>query len=85
MDYNTIAETLEQVKPTSQQNETDAWSLYQAFEHVSDGRKKRCVRYRLALILTLIVLAHIGGRKQFKWDSEVGCASARSFWPTSCI
>ena len=61
MDYNTIAETLDQVRTSSQQSETDAWSLYQALEQVSDGRKKRGVRYRLALILTLLVLGKLAG------------------------
>jgi predicted transposase YbfD/YdcC len=58
MDYSTIAETLAQVKPSSQ---TDALTLYEALEQVRDGRKKRGVRYRLALILTLIVLAKLAG------------------------
>ncbi len=58
MDYTTLAETVEQ-KQTVQQ--TDAFSLYEAFEQVSDGRKKRGRRYRLALILTLIVLAKLAG------------------------
>ena len=73
MDYNTIAETLEQVMPTSQQSETDTWSLYQAFEHVSDGRKKRGVRYRLALILTLIVLAKLAGEPSLSRIAQWVC------------
>ena len=58
MDYSTIAETLEQVRSSSQ---TDALTFYEVFEQVKDGRKKRGVRYRLALILTLIVLAKLAG------------------------
>jgi len=58
MDYSTIAETLAQVRPSSQ---ADALTLYKALEQVRDGRKKRGVRYRLALILTLIVLAKLAG------------------------
>jgi DDE_Tnp_1-associated len=41
--------------------EEDALSVYQAFEHVQDGRHKRGVRYSVALILTLIVLAKLAG------------------------
>src|SRR5437588_3906856 len=58
MDYSTIAETLAQVRPSSQ---ADALTLYKALEQVRDGRKKRGVRYRLALVLTLIVLAKLAG------------------------
>jgi len=42
MDYNTLSQTLEQAKPSSQ---LEALSLYEAFEQVKDGRKKRGVRY----------------------------------------
>ena len=37
--------------------EVDACSIYQAFEQIRDGRHKRGVRSRSALILTLVVLA----------------------------
>lgn len=56
MDYSTFNETLEQSQASA---ETDVFCLYQAFEQVSDGRKKRGVRYGLALILTLMVLAKL--------------------------
>lgn len=36
-------------------------SVYHAFEHVSDGRHQRGVRYSVALILTLIVLGKLTG------------------------
>ena len=36
-------------------------SVYRAFEQVVDGRHKRGVRYSVALILTLIVLAKLAG------------------------
>jgi len=39
----------------------DAASLYQAFEHVKDGRKRKGKRYPLALILTLILLGKMAG------------------------
>jgi predicted transposase YbfD/YdcC len=41
--------------------EGDALSVYRAFEQVADGRHKRGVRYSVALILTLIVLAKLAG------------------------
>jgi len=58
LDYNTIAARIEQSHVSG---ETDALTLYEVFEQVKDGRKKRGVRYRLALILTLIVLAKLAG------------------------
>src|SRR5438045_4972527 len=58
MDYNTLSESIEQATASSQ---PEAWSLYQAFEQVKDGRKKRGVRYPLAVVLTLIVLAKLAG------------------------
>jgi hypothetical protein len=53
MNYTTLAETVEQ---TGSKQEIDALSVYRAFEHVKDKRKKRGVRYSVALILTLILL-----------------------------
>jgi len=41
--------------------EHDAHSLYAAFEQITDGRCKRGVRYSIALLLTLIVLAKLTG------------------------
>ena len=41
--------------------EVDPLSVYRAFEQVADGRHKRGVRYSMALILTLIVLAKLAG------------------------
>jgi hypothetical protein len=37
--------------------EFEVKSLYEAFQKLSDGRKRRGRRYELALILTLSVLA----------------------------
>jgi len=45
----------------SQEQEVDALSVYQACEQIQDGRHKRGVRYRVALILTLIILAKLAG------------------------
>jgi predicted transposase YbfD/YdcC len=67
MDYSTIATTIEQIQPS---DKTDALTLYEAFEQVSDGRKKRGVRYRLALILTLIVLAKLAGETSLSGVSQ---------------
>lgn len=39
----------------------NAASLYQAFEQVKDGRKKKGKRYPLALILTLLLLGKLAG------------------------
>jgi predicted transposase YbfD/YdcC len=58
MDYNTLSQTLEQATPSKQ---PEVLSLYKAFEQVKDGRKKRGVRYPLALVLTLVVLAKLAG------------------------
>jgi predicted transposase YbfD/YdcC len=58
MNYSTLEEAMEQVRWDGQ---TDAMSVYRAFEHIEDGRKKRGVRYPVALILTLIVLGKLAG------------------------
>ncbi|HWS83485.1 MAG TPA: transposase family protein [Ktedonobacteraceae bacterium] len=39
----------------------DPASLYQAFEQVKDGRKRKGKRYPLALILTLLMLGKMAG------------------------
>ena len=67
MDYSTLAASIEQ-SPVSA--ETEALTLYEAFEQVKDGRKKRGVRYRLALILTLIVLAKLAGETSLSGVSQ---------------
>ncbi|MFL5664531.1 MAG: ISAs1 family transposase [Ktedonobacteraceae bacterium] len=58
MNYTTFEEAMKQAGLPV---EMDALSVYQAFEQVTDGRHKRGVRYRVALILTLIVLAKLAG------------------------
>jgi predicted transposase YbfD/YdcC len=58
MNYTTSQETLEQADVPV---EVDPLSVYRAFEQVADGRHKRGVRYSVALILTLIVLAKLAG------------------------
>lgn len=58
MDYNTLSQTLEQATSSKQ---PEVLSLYKVFEQVKDGRKKRGVRYPLALVLTLVVLAKLAG------------------------
>lgn len=69
MDYTTLAKTIEQSKTLK---EADAFSFYEAFEQVTDGRKKRGVRYRLALILTLIVLAKLAGESSLSGVTQWG-------------
>ena len=58
MNYTTFEEALKQADLPV---EEDALSVYRAFEQVQDGRHKRGVRYSVALILTLIVLAKLAG------------------------
>ena len=58
MNYNMLEVTMESVGGEQQ---IDALSVYRAFEQVADGRHKRGVRYSVALILTLIVLAKLAG------------------------
>ena len=58
MNYSTLEEAMEQAGWDQQ---IDAVSVYRAFEHIEDGRHKRGVRYSVALILTLIVLAKLAG------------------------
>jgi predicted transposase YbfD/YdcC len=58
MDYNTLGEPIE---PLELPAEKDVHCLYMAFEQITDGRKKRGVRYPLAVLLTLIVLAKLAG------------------------
>jgi predicted transposase YbfD/YdcC len=58
MNYTTLEAAMEQAGLPV---EVDALSVYRAFEQIQDGRQKRGVRYRSALILTLIVLAKLAG------------------------
>ena len=58
MNYTTLEAAMEQAGLPV---EMDEFSVYQAFEHIRDGRHKRGVRYSSALILTLIVLAKLAG------------------------
>ena len=44
--------------------EFEVRSLYEAFQNLSDGRKRRGRRYELALILTLSVLAKLAGEDE---------------------
>jgi hypothetical protein len=58
MDYTTLQEAMEQI---AQEQQIDALSVYRAFEQIEDGRHQRGVRYRVALILPLIVLGKLAG------------------------
>ena len=58
MDYTTL---MAQVKWIPEGKDIDAHSLYATFEQIQDGRCKRGIRYPLALLLSLIVLAKLAG------------------------
>ncbi len=88
MNYSTLAAAMEQV---GGEQPIDALSIYRAFEQISDGRHKRGVRYSVALILTLIVLAKAAGmttlqgiaewvRLRTEWLKEV-LSEARASFP----
>ena len=67
MDYITL--TPEREFPTSLED-VDAHSVYAAFEQITDGRSKRGIRYSVALILTLIVLAKLMGEPKLSGVSQ---------------
>jgi hypothetical protein len=67
MDYITLAP--ERELPTSLE-EVDAHSVYTAFEKITDGRYKRGIRYSVALILTLILLAKLAGEPKLSGVSQ---------------
>lgn len=50
--------------------EVDALSLYRVLEQVPDHRQKRGVRYRLAVILSLVVLGKLAGMTSFAGIAE---------------
>jgi hypothetical protein len=90
MDYITHAPEMD--LPASL-NEVDAYSVYAAFEKITDGRCKRGIRYPVALILTLIVLAKLMGEPKLSgvsqwvrlrgtWLNEV-LHLQRSCWPAA--
>ena len=87
MNYSMLEEAMEQVQPAV---EIDAMSVYRAMEHIQDGRHKRGVRYSVALIFTLILLAKAAGmttplaiaqwvRLRAKWLREVLPITRTSF------
>jgi hypothetical protein len=80
MNYTTLEEALEQAGLPM---EVDAFSVYQAFEQIRDGRHKRGVRYRSALILTLIVLAKLAGMTSLAGIAE--WVRLRAGWLTQVL
>src|ERR1700758_2286973 len=58
MNYNMLTGSMENEECFQ---ESDPFSVYQAFEQVQDGRCKRGVRYSVAQILTLLVLGKLAG------------------------
>jgi predicted transposase YbfD/YdcC len=67
MNYITLEKAMEQIQWDQQ---IDALSIYRAFEQVEDQRKKRGVRYSIALILTLVVLGKLTGMTNLQAMSE---------------
>jgi predicted transposase YbfD/YdcC len=67
MDSITLAR--EKELPTSLED-VDAHSVYAAFEKITDGRCKRGIRYPVALILTLMVLAKLMGEPKLSGVSQ---------------
>jgi hypothetical protein len=57
--------------------EIETWSVYRACEQVTDGRHKRGVRYSVALILRLSVLARIGRDDNAVGDCAMGALASR--------
>lgn len=75
MDYITLASEIE-LPPSLE--EVDAHSMYAAFEQITDGRCKRGIRYPVALIVTLIVLAKLTGEPKLSGVSQ--WARLRGAW-----
>src|SRR5713226_9203803 len=63
-------------------NEVDAYCVYAAFEKITDGRCKRGIRYPVALILTLIVLAKLMGEPKLSGVSQ--WVRLRGTWLKRC-
>jgi len=80
MNYTTLVEPVEPLRPLE---ERDAHSLYAAFEQISDGRCERGVRYSLALLLTLIVLAKLTG--EVTMSGVVDWVRLRHDWLTEVL
>ncbi|WP_172632378.1 ISAs1 family transposase [Dictyobacter arantiisoli] len=60
MNYSTLTQLMEPNESTLGRD-IDPLSVYALFEHIKDKRKKRGVRYPMAFILTLILLAKLAG------------------------
>lgn len=58
MPYNTLSAAL---VPVELWQEIGAWSLYHAFEQITDGRSPRGKRYSLACAARQGQPAHVGG------------------------
>ena len=90
MDYITLAPQRE-LPPSLE--EVDPHSIYAALEKITDGRCKRGIRYSVALILTLILLAKLAGEPKLSgvahwarlrgtWLNEV-LHLQRTSWPAA--
>ena len=67
MDYITVVDPIAQAQDVQ---ELDPYSVYAQLQAVTDPRKKRGVRYSVALILTLIVLAKLAGETTLSGTSQ---------------
>jgi predicted transposase YbfD/YdcC len=67
MNYTMLQEAMEPVREAPQ---IEALSIYRAFEQIEDGRRKRGVRYSVALILTLIMLGKLAGMTSLQGITE---------------
>lgn len=65
-------------QPLESPEKIDALSLYHALEQVTDHRRKRGVRYPLALVLSLVVLGKLAGMTSLAGIAE--WARLRSDW-----
>lgn len=75
MDYNTLMNCVPSLPASST---IDPHALYATFEQIRDGRYKRGVRYPLAVLLSLIVLAKLSGETTL--NGVVEWARHRQVW-----
>lgn len=75
MDYNTLMDCVPSLPPSVT---IDPHALYAAFAQITDGRKKRGLRYPLAVLLSLIVLAKLSGETSL--SGVVEWARHRQAW-----
>ncbi len=77
MNYTPVVQPLPAAEPV---RTIEAHSLYQHLQAVTDPRKKRGVRYAVALMLTLIILAKLAGETTLSGTAQ--WVRLRSTWLT---